>query len=173
MYLNCHTYYSLRYGSISIELLVETALALGVKSLALTDINNTSAVFDFVKLCQKSGIKPVVGVEFRNEDELMYVALAKNTEGFSEINRFSSEYKLAQKPFPAKAPNFKNAIVIYPFARMREAGTDQWIGVSFQDLHQLWKHQQNLTHFVLLQPVTFLNKLGFNVHRLLRAIDKN
>ena len=173
MYLNCHTYYSLRYGSISIELLVETAVALGVKSLALTDINNTSAVFDFVKLCQKNEIKPVIGVEFRNEDELMYVALAKNTDGFSEINGFSSDYKLVKKPFPAKAPTFKNAVVIYPFARMREAGTHQWIGVSFGDLNQLWKHQQNLTHFVLLQPITFLNKLGFNIHRLLRAIDKN
>lgn len=173
MYLNCHTYYSLRYGSISIELLVETAVALGVKSLALTDINNTSAVFDFVKLCQKHEIKPVIGVEFRNEDELMYVALAKNTEGFSEINGFMSEYKLVQKPFPAKAPNFKNAIFIYPFARMRQAGENQWIGVSFKDVNHLWKYQHNLTHFVLLQPVTFLNKLGFNVHRLLRAIDKN
>ncbi|MCU0469647.1 MAG: DNA polymerase III subunit alpha [Arcicella sp.] len=173
MYLNCHTYYSLRYGSISIESLVETAVNFGVKSLALTDINNTSAVFDFVKLCQKNGIKPVVGVEFRNEDELMYVALAKNTEGFSEINHFMSEYKLAQKPFPTKAFYSDNVTMIYPFARMKEAGDNQWIGVSFKDLNQLWKYQQNLKHFVLLQSVTFLNKLGFNIHRLLRAIDKN
>lgn len=173
MYLNCHSFFSLRYGTISIELLIETAVALNIKTLALTDINTTSGVFDFVKLCQKNEIKPVVGIEFRNDDELLYVCIAKNVNGFSEINAFASTYKLAEKQYPHKTPEFENVIVIYPFNRKSEANTNNLIGVTINDISQLWKYQHDLSKFVLLQPITFLNKQGFNCHRLLRAIDKN
>ncbi|MBB6003825.1 DNA polymerase III subunit alpha [Arcicella rosea] len=173
MYLNCHSFFSLRYGTISIELLIETAIALNVKTLALTDINTTSGAFDFVKLCQKNDIKPVVGVEFRNDDELLYVCIAKNVNGFSEINAFASTYKLTEKQFPSKTPEFENVIVMYPLSRKSEVSANNLIGVSISDVSQLWKYQHDLSKFVLLQPVTFLNKQGFNCHRLLRAIDKN
>jgi DNA polymerase-3 subunit alpha len=43
MYLNCHSYYSLRYGTITVERLSELAAAAGVQRLVLTDINNTTA----------------------------------------------------------------------------------------------------------------------------------
>jgi DNA polymerase III alpha subunit len=41
MYLNTHSYYSLRYGTMSPERVVEEALRNEIKALALTDINNT------------------------------------------------------------------------------------------------------------------------------------
>lgn len=216
MYLNCHTYYSLRYGTISIEELVEQAITLGVKRLALTDINNTSAVFDFVALCQKRGIEPVVGVEFRNGNDLMYVCLACNEEGFSEINAFMTEHNLVKKNYPLKAATFKNVFTIYPL-HVYEAGfsfsENEFVGVRLSEVNRLWNSpltprggirspenlasvlkgistNQNLNSpanqlaqgatpplgaggLVLLQPITFLNRTGFNLHRLLRAIDEN
>jgi DNA-directed DNA polymerase III PolC len=190
MYLNCHTYYSLRYGSISIDELVERAISLGVRRLAVTDINNTSAVFDFVDLCQKKGIEPVVGVEFRNANDLMYVCLARNTEGFSEINQFMTEYNLCKKDYPLKAPAFKNVFTIYPL-HVYEAGfcfaENEFVGIRLNEINKLFriwngelgrhkkKAASTIDHskFVLLQPVTFLNRTGFNLHRLLRAIDEN
>lgn len=39
MYLNCHSYHSLRYGTLSIEGLVQQAVDCKVSVLALTDIN--------------------------------------------------------------------------------------------------------------------------------------
>ena len=66
MYLNTHTYYSLRYGAISPKNLVEQAIHLGVYALALTDINSTSANLEFVQLAKKQGVKPILGVDFRN-----------------------------------------------------------------------------------------------------------
>jgi DNA-directed DNA polymerase III PolC len=209
MYLNCHTYYSLRYGTISIEELVEQAIALGVKRLALTDINNTSAVFDFVMLCQKRGIEPVVGVEFRNGNDLMYVCLAQNAEGFSEINNFMTEHNMTKKAYPLKAAPFENVFTIYPF-HVYEAGfafaQNEFVGVRLGEVNKLWRMGvrdqvsgmsvtksgvvceetnlgrneknlkstiSNLKSFVLLQPITFLSKTGFNLHRLLRCIDEN
>ena len=92
MYLNCHSYFSLRYGTIAVQDLVNKAVELGIGCLALTDINNTSGVFDFVKACNAANIRPIVGVEFRNGDELKYICLAKNNEGFREINYFLTDF---------------------------------------------------------------------------------
>ena len=68
MYLNCHSYYSLRYGAIPVEELVEEAARIGIEAMALTDINVTTGVFDFIKACREHGIHPVVGLEYRNKN---------------------------------------------------------------------------------------------------------
>ena len=60
MIINCHSYYSLRYGTLSIRELVEFAKEYGVSTLALTDINNTSAALDFIRYAKSHGIKPVI-----------------------------------------------------------------------------------------------------------------
>ena len=44
MYLNCKTWFSLRYGTIKAERLVELAEENGVSTLALTNINTTADV---------------------------------------------------------------------------------------------------------------------------------
>ena len=176
MYLNCHTFYSLRYGTVSVEDLVNKAVEMGVTTLALTDINTTSAIFDFVSLCRKANIEPVVGVEFRQDDELLYVCLAKNTVGFAEINAFRSEYNVSKKPFPSIPPIFEQVIVIFPFQKGNKLNDlknypNAKIGIRLNEFTQLY--QIDYQDFVLLQPVTFFHKKGQNIHRLLRAIDKN
>ncbi|MBN1199600.1 MAG: PHP domain-containing protein, partial [Bacteroidales bacterium] len=72
MYLSCHSYYSLRYGTLSIEQLVAQAASFGIQALALTDINNSTGIMDFVAACKEKGIKPIAGIEFRNGDQLLY-----------------------------------------------------------------------------------------------------
>lgn len=177
MYLNCRTFYSLRYGAISVEELVNQASVLGLKKLALTDINSTSAVFDFVSLCQQVSIEPVIGVEFKNEDELLYVCLAQNHQGFAQINEFRTRHHLSKQPFPIIPPVLEQVITIVPFQKRTlltneiKSRLDVKIGIRLSELNQLYKIDYK--DFVLLQPVTFLNKVGFNIHRLLRAIDKN
>ncbi|MEI7981653.1 MAG: PHP domain-containing protein, partial [Bacteroidota bacterium] len=115
MYLNCHSYYSLRYGTMSVERLVEEAVKNHVPAMALTDINNSTGIMDGVKKAKENGIKPIAGIEFRREDELLFVGLAKNNEGFRELNEFLSFHNLNNLPLPDKAPDFNNVFVIYPF----------------------------------------------------------
>lgn len=88
MYLNCKTYYSLRYGTFSTKQLVETARQKGVASLALTNINSTGDCWEFVRLCRENGLKPIIGVEVRNIDKLLYILIAANNKGFAWINDF-------------------------------------------------------------------------------------
>jgi len=180
MYLNCKTFFSYRYGTFSHEELVNTAVELGVKTLALTNINNTSDIWDFVTACREAGIKPVVGVEIRNGDVLCYILLAKNNEGLFWINRFLSTYLIAKDPFPDRADLGEDVFVIYPFNRdwlsadyMLRA--NEYMGVELTEVNKLYKVNMAEwgSRLVIRHPVTFQDKLRYNVHRLLRAIDKN
>ncbi|WP_207513233.1 DNA polymerase III subunit alpha [Longitalea luteola] len=181
MYLNCRTYFSVRYGTYSTEELVDTAAGLGIQALALTNINCTCDSWDFVNFCQQKDIKPVLGVEIRNEDNLLYILLAKNNRGFACINEFLSIHFQHKKDFPEHASayflNNDDVYVIYPFDRKAPGDLlpDEYIGILASELNKLlgadWK---KFGHKLLVrQPVTFQNKQYFNVHRLLRAIDKN
>ena len=100
MYLNCRTYYSWRYGTFATEELVNKALELGVNSLALTNINSTCDLWQFVKLCQEGGIKPITGVEIRNKDKLLYILIAANNDGLTWIHEFLSTHLINKKEFP-------------------------------------------------------------------------
>jgi DNA-directed DNA polymerase III PolC len=116
LFLNCHSYYSLRYGTLSIEKLVETAKSCGITILALTDINNSTGVMDFIKSCKENGIKPVAGIEFRRDGKLLYIGLARNNAGFRELNDFLSYHTIRNLPLPGLAPEFENVVVIYPLS---------------------------------------------------------
>ena len=106
MLYTCHTYYSLLYGTMPVETMVEKAKKLGIPALIVADINNTSACFDLARLCGEQNIKPIAGMECRGNDHYLYTCIAKNTEGFREINDFLSEHNLEQKALPSAAPDF-------------------------------------------------------------------
>ena len=100
MYLNCKTFFSLRYGTFTTEELVKQASLLGITSISLTNINNTCDAWDFVGYCEKYKIKPIIGAEIRNEDELLYILIAANNIGVQWINRFLSKYLVSGLDFP-------------------------------------------------------------------------
>ena len=76
----CHSYYSLRYGTMSVETLVEKAAGKGIPALALTDINNSMGTMDFIRACREQGLHPVAGIEFRDGNRLLYTGIARNNE---------------------------------------------------------------------------------------------
>jgi len=164
----------MRYGTLSPEQLVEAAVARGIKTLALTDIHRASGVFDFVQACQAAGIKPVVGMEFRNKHTLMYICLARNAQGMAQINAFASRYLLAREPWPERPPEWEDVWTIFPWVRkkkLKNLGEHERWGVRASDRNRLWK-ETDWAKTVWCQPFTFLDKRGFSMHRLLRAIDE-
>ena len=86
MLLNCHTYFSYKYGTLSIEQLLEESKSYGYSKIVLTDINSTSASLDFIRLAPNYGIDPVCGIDFRNGVEQKYIGIARNNAGFQELN---------------------------------------------------------------------------------------
>ncbi|WP_339848289.1 PHP domain-containing protein [uncultured Dokdonia sp.] len=180
MYLNCHSYYSLRYGTFSEVTLLDLAQENGLQQLALTDINSTSACLNFIKEAQERQMHAVVGVDIRNGIDQQYVMLARNNEGYQEINEFLTEHLHQKKHFSETAPAFKNCYTIYPFEkamglkfdRFRES---EYIGVAIRDLNKLpFSPLAGLRDkMVILKTVSFRNKADYNAHRLLRTIDLN
>jgi len=180
MYLNCKTYYSFRYGTISTAELVATAVDKGISSLALTNINSTCDAWEFVKLAREAGIKPIVGAEIRNEDQLLYILIAANNKGLAWMHNFLSEHLIQKKPFPESATFFNNpadGFILYPLPAksLSQLLPNEFIGVLPWEVNKLitldWKNHKD--RIVVRQPVTFQNKTYFNLHRLLRAINKN
>lgn len=221
MYLNCHTYYSFKFGTMSIEGLLKEVTAKGAYKFVLSDINNTSAILEAHRLRKdypdKYPVQPIAGIDFRNRAQQKFIGIAKNHHGFFELNNFLSkclqegEKGLTgrEAKIPEQAPGFENVFVIYPFSSLRGAERrpvpfssgsnlqedgncppvgragfaglsttlrqNEFIGIKPSDLNHLrfseWKnHPEKL---VALAPVTFRNKIDFNAHRLLRAMDNN
>lgn len=180
MFLNCHTYYSLRYGTFSVQELCELAKKNGVKQLALTDINNTSACLEFIKLNKQTDLKPLVGIDFRNGIDQQYVGIARNNEGYKQLNDHLSAHLHAKKDFENEAPLLPDCFVIYPFGKILGLNKtnfreNEFIGVSVDNLRKLKfsEYRKLEDKLVIFQTVSFRTKKDHNAHRLLRAIDNN
>jgi DNA polymerase III alpha subunit len=177
LYLNCKTYFSFHYGTFSTEELVKAAEENGVKALALTNINSTADLWDFVELCQQSGIKPVAGAEIRNDSTFLYVLIAKNNAGLLFINRFLSQHIQSATPFPARPESIDDVFVLYPLGSVDASSLqhNELIGVQTTEINKLFGLDLAAApeKYVIRHPVTFQNKTWYNVHRLLRAIDTN
>src|SRR5690606_27607574 len=166
MYLNCHTYYSLRYGTIKPEQLLAIASENGLQTLALTDINSTSACLDFVKLSSKYKIKPVLGIDFRNGVKQQFILLAKNNNGYKNINDYLSLFLHDSKlKIPEIAPQLDDVFAIYPYVHKKTylLKEHEFLGIKPQDLNLLkfskWNAFRN--KLVVLQTVSFQNKKDY------------
>ncbi len=177
MYLNCKTWFSYRYGTYKTKELVLDAKALGLQSLALTNINNTSDIWDFVRFCDEHSIQPIAGTEIRNGDTFEYILLAGNAEGLFAINQFLSRHLQGGIPFPARPVFEDNVWIIYPLGAIDPTLLHPWekIGVLSREVNKLhrYRSKEHAGKFVIRQPVTFSNKFTYNIHRLLQAVDKN
>jgi DNA polymerase-3 subunit alpha/error-prone DNA polymerase len=176
MYLNCHSFHSLRYGTIPVSGLVAMGKACGVRAMALTDINTVTGIYEFYRACKDAGIKPIVGMELREGNKLLYVALARDRKGLGEINRHRTLHNIEGIPVPNPAPGFENVAVIYPIDNVPGfLRPFEYIGIRPENLSLLIRPQWEalLDKMVILQPVTFGDKTQYNLHRILRAIDLN
>ncbi|WP_433900475.1 DNA polymerase III subunit alpha [Sphingobacterium puteale] len=175
MLLNLHSYYSLRFGTLSLQDLISGMLAGGYDTAVLTDINNSSGSLDFIKLGRAAGLNLLAGMEFRSGDQLCFVAIAKNEQGFREINEYRTKLNMENRPIPERSPDFEQVFVIYPFRKLNSFPLRdfEYIGVrpSERTRAQLMDRKL-LDRCVILATVSF-RKADYTLHRQLRAIDNN
>lgn len=177
MLLNCHTYYSFCYGTFAIETLLQQVQQNGYDTFVLSDINNTSACLDTIRLAPNYGLKPIVGIDFRNNAQQQYIGIATNNEGFKELNEHLSLHLHSNTNFNEIAPEFNHAFVVYPLSNYKgwPLRNNEFVGISIKELSNLnfLAIKQKTNKLVAFQTVSFANKQAFNAHRLLRAIDTN
>src|SRR5258708_28479716 len=209
MYFNCHTGFSFKYGTLPIKTLFNEAKRCGIHKLALTEINNVSSYLEMLRICDENKARPngltkfekipydlniAAGIEFRSEEnELLYIALAKNNDGFEKLNRFLSYHNQKNEKFPTRAPEIENVFVVYPYQKIEPELLlpNECVGVRSSELHLFSSDpaRRGYMHkFIALHPVTFLppekikdtktrkEKMVYrdhNAHRLLRCIANN
>ncbi|MDB4173286.1 hypothetical protein N9811_00590 [Bacteroidia bacterium] len=151
--------------------------------IALTDINSTSGCLYHAFECQRRGWPVIMGVDFRKGNGQQFIAIAKDNEGFQNINFYLTEFLLdsgRNTPW-RRVPTIKNAFIIYPLKNVpdRPLRSNEYIGVNHTELFNLRVGSclrgtnLHVNKYLALNPVTFRNKRDYNAHRLLRAIDKN
>ena len=176
MFINCHSFHSLRYGTISVKELVQQCVELGIGVAALTDINCISGIYDFHRLCEKNNIRPVVGVDIRTENKQHYICLAKNQSGIGEINRLLTQHHCEGNDLPLHHPNLPDVFVVYPLNNYPEKlHRNEYIGIRPEEINLLINPtlKKYIPRMVILQPVTFTTKREYKLHKILRAIDRN
>ena len=161
---------------MSVEQLVKKAAETGIESMALTDINNSTAIPEFAGECTKNNIRPVAGIEFRKDNELLYTGIARNNRGMQELNEFLSKHNFEKTPLPFPAPPFSEAYIIYSRTNLpgRKLFDNERTGVKKGDVNRLiGLTPEERNHMVIMQPVTFNNPDDIFIHKNLRAVDNN
>ena len=142
MYINCHSYHSLRYGTIPLDDLIEKAVACGLTAMALTDINTVTGIYDFITACKNVNIKPIVGIEFRSNSEFRYIGLAQNASGLAEMNRFLTHHNFKDIALPVEAPAFEAVLIIYAFESAPAIlKPNEYIGIRPEEVGKLFGYK--------------------------------
>jgi DNA polymerase III subunit alpha len=102
VHLHNHSEFSLLDGASKIEHLVDTALAMGMTALALTDHGNLFGAIQFYNIARKKGLKPIIGCEIYVAKESRHkkigggdqsnhlVLLAENLDGYHNLSKLVS-----------------------------------------------------------------------------------
>jgi DNA polymerase-3 subunit alpha len=162
---------------MSVEQLVQNAIAAGAECIVMTDINNSTGIPEFAGECSRNSIKPVAGIEFRNDNELQYIGIARNNNGMRELNEFLSKHNFEKTPLPFPAPRFSDAYAIYSLKKTpgRKLFDNERIGIRPGEINRLVTLHESIDRnsTVLLQPVTFASNDEIFIHKSLRAVDNN
>jgi len=162
---------------MSVEQLVQKAAAAEADVMALTDINNSTGIPEFAGECRKNNIRPVAGIEFRNNNELQYIGIARNNRGLQELNEFLSKHNFEKIPLPFPAPPFSESYIIYSLSKIpdRKLFDNERIGIKPKEINRLLTLSSsfNKNSIVILQPVTFAGNDDIFIHKSLRAVDNN
>ena len=106
--LHCLSNFSFLRGASRPEELVERAAKLGYAALAITDECSVAGVVRAHVAAREHGLKLIVGAEFRLEDGLRCVLLARDRAGYGRLCRLitrgrraakKGEYRLCRRDF--------------------------------------------------------------------------
>ncbi len=184
--LHVHTNYSLLQGTIRIEELVETCKVNKINSIALTDTNAMNGLIQFAKKCIEVNIKPVLGscITEPNDEKKYVIFLAKNNQGYSDICKIITQRKL-NDDFTLNNilnNNWENLFIITPsinFLSLTNKSNSLYaeiIPTSSNRINASKTFQfakENKIPFVGTNPIYFLNKSDFELHKLVTAIRLN
>jgi error-prone DNA polymerase len=182
VHLRVHSNHSFCRGADRIESLVDTALAHGMRTMALTDINGVYGLVRFLQYAAERGLRPVIGADVQTGTERATL-LARNRDGYATLCRVLSRTHL-EAGFSlsgALLEEREHLIVISDCVPLLSAlGRQNGTSCLYVELNDPGgeKHLLAFSRNAGIPPVAtndvyFAAPSGFPLHRLLRAIDLN
>ncbi len=105
IHLHVHSSYSLSEGAIKAEKIASLAQDAGMPAVAITDTANLFGALEFSQACSGKGVQPIIGCQIglaREDNPRLapdpMVLLAKDAEGFANLQRLSSAGFLETEP---------------------------------------------------------------------------
>ncbi|MFA8450702.1 MAG: DNA polymerase III subunit alpha [Bacteroidales bacterium] len=176
MWLNCHSYYSLQCGVLSPELLLKEATSNNVSMLALTDIDTTMGIPEFIKVAKNYPVHVVAGMEVGSGDFRSTVFLARDREGLKEINDYISKCNLSGKKVGSLPFEFLSVYVIYRYGQkdVSSLKENEYLGFYPWELSSII-HKKRLfgAKACVLAGATFSSDSDYTLHCNLKAIKNN
>ncbi len=83
--LHCHTNYSFQEGASWTHELVDRAVELGYRALAITDHDNVSGAMEFAKTANKAGLRGITGAELTLAGGGHVTVLAESRTGYANL----------------------------------------------------------------------------------------
>jgi error-prone DNA polymerase len=93
--LHCLSHFSFQRGASSADELFDRAQALGYRALAITDECTLAGAIRALQASERTGLKLIVGSEFRLDDGLLLVLLCSDRAGYSALSRLITDARRA------------------------------------------------------------------------------
>ncbi|MEW5925450.1 MAG: PHP domain-containing protein, partial [Candidatus Zixiibacteriota bacterium] len=173
----CRSSFSLLYGTISPESLVETAAGYGYTALILADRNNLYGCYDFYLAARERGIKPIIAAELTTKAGNI-ILICENHDGFKNLSRLITRYQLDGAPGMNELKQYRGDLIciIRDISKPEELkdvyGNNLYAGLTADNpskIERLARHYGLQT--IACPMVNFIDKDDYKRHRLLRAID--
>jgi DNA-directed DNA polymerase III PolC len=167
---------------MSPDRLFEETKRFKINKIVLTEINNTASYIEMLRIIEdrkeEHQLSLALGIEFREDSQFKFIAIAKDNLGFERINRYRSYLNNQKEKVPARCPILEHSYIIYQLGGIEpeQLRHNEFIGIRASQLNKFMLNKDFVSYknkFVILNPVTFADKQGFNIHRLSRCIDLN
>ncbi|MBD3346722.1 MAG: DNA polymerase III subunit alpha [Chitinivibrionales bacterium] len=170
------THYSILRGVHTPEALCVYAKKNGYSSIALTDRNNLYALPLFLDLCEKHGLKPIIGAELYH-DGVSALVYAHGNRGYSNLCRIIT-HKHCSKSFDLagelKAHFSGLTMATRDTSLLMELHRKLPVYYRITSLKRLPEAVRGCGIPALIVPwAAFITPEDYALHRLLRAIDNN
>ena len=175
--LAIRTYYSLLWGTITPERLMERLSQEGVKRVAITDRDNLYGLHHLREVGKEYSVEVLVGAELTSSFGSLF-AFVTSKEGFSNLTRLLSAKKM-EKAFDlfASIEGYGAGLIfasLSPEVLKRVAGRVEYIygGVSPTNFGAVPTARSLFLPLLALDDASLLSKEEVGAHRVLRAIGE-
>ncbi len=174
--LSINTFFSLMHGIYSPYELCLRAKELGYSTVAITDRNNLYGLPDFLKSCDKIGLRPIIGAEISSENGsvLLY---SHGAVGYSHMCKVITD-KHCKSDFEIVQSLCKNSEGLYAVSDSVELLKElENVLPVFYRIKDLKKPPSLIRDrgvpCLIIPQAAFITPDDFKIHKLLRAIDLN